>query len=351
MEYSCVDSGSGKCPCHLTEAGQCYACGMLRTGECGCSTQWSGACPYSEFTMNGGRPQPLPLLTPAEVVYHKKYSNKLTVVRLEVSAGFAQQCHRLGTYIMVQIMGYMVPLSVLKSSYAVEKRKFIIGARPYIEVAVQPIGVKTIQMMNPQNKFWSIQGPFYGGLQSVGKLDTGKPLLVIAKGTAVTPFLNIATYLAGDNPTKINLFVDDDKLTAEFIEDYIQNAGKSDGKHRNTGTGKIRFNYIDLAEDMETIVSMVNMYDQIMFLASPYYTNQVIRRLRESGRLTASVIGKGQSGIAAGSNVFGSTGKCLVVANHANICCGLGVCGSCSHTDKDGQTVKKCKCIEGGIFQ
>lgn len=342
MEYNCVDRGSGKCPCHLTEAGQCYACGMLRTGECGCSTQWNGSCPYSEFTMNGNRPQPLPRLTPAEVVYHKKYSSNLTVVRLEVSAGFAQQCHRLGTYIMAQIMGYMVPLSVLSSSYAVEKRRFVIGPRPYIEVAVQPIGVKTIQMMNPLNKFWSIQGPFYGGLQSIGKLDSSKPLLVIAKGTAVAPFLNIATYLTGDNPTKINLFIDDDKLTAEFIDDYIRNAGKAKGKPQNTATGKIRFNYIDLAEDMETVLSMANMYDQLMFLASPYYTNLLIRRMRENGRISLSEM---QNGAAA------AKGRCLVVANHANICCGLGICGSCSHTDKDGQTVKRCKCIEGGLFQ
>lgn len=349
MDYNCADRGSVKCPCHLTTAGQCYACGMLRTGECGCSTQWNGSCPYSEFVMNGSRPQPLPILTPAEVVYQKKYSANLTVVRLEVPAGFAQQCHRLGTYIMAQIMGYMVPLSVLKSSYAVEKRRFLIGPRPYIELAVQPIGVKTMQMVNPLNSFWSIQGPFYSGLQSIGSLDSSKPLLVIAKGTALAPFLNIAANFAGENPAKINLFVDNDKLTSEFVSDYVSVIGEKKGK--DSSRGKIRFNYIDLSSDMEMIMSMLDMYDQIMFLASPYYTNQVIRRLRASGRLTASVIGKGQSGIAAGSNVFGSTGKCLVVANHANICCGLGICGSCSHTDKDGQTVKKCKCIEGGIFQ
>lgn len=64
----------------------------------------------------------MPMLMPAEVVYQKNYSGKLTVVRLEVPAGFAQQCHRLGSYIMAQVMGYMVPLSVLHSSYAVEKK-------------------------------------------------------------------------------------------------------------------------------------------------------------------------------------------------------------------------------------
>lgn len=348
MEYKCVDQGSVKCPCHLTEAGQCYACGMLRTGECGCSTQWSGSCPYSEFVQNGSRAQPLPMLVPAEAVYHKKYSSHLMVVRLEVSAGFAQQCHRLGTYIMAQVMGYMVPLSVLKSSYAVKKRRFIVGERPYIEVAVQPIGVKTMHMVNPLNRFWSIQGPFYGGLQRIGKIDTAKPILVIAKGTALTPFLNIASNLAGDNPTKINLFVDDDKLTPEFVNDYVNNVGK------------LRFNYIDLASDMDMVLSMIDMYDQVMFLASPYYTNQVIRKLRESGKLNtqaakAEAVNAGifaaEHANSVGRGIFAQSGRCLVVANHANMCCGLGMCGSCSHTDKDGITVKKCKCIEGGIFQ
>ena len=181
MEYRCVDRGSKKCPCHLTTSGLCYTCSTLRTGECGCSTLWTVSCPYSEFSMKEGSPQPIPMLMPAEVVYQKNYSSKLTVVRLEVPAGFAQQCHRLGSYIMAQVMGYMVPLSVLHSSYAVEKRRFLIGPRPYIEVAVQPIGLKTMQLVNPLSKFWNIQGPFYSGLQTAGRIDTSKPMLVIAK--------------------------------------------------------------------------------------------------------------------------------------------------------------------------
>ena len=133
--------------------------------------------------------------------------------------------------------------------------------------------------------------------------------------------------LAGENPAKINLFIDDDKITSEFISDYVSKIGA-------------RFNYINLSEDMETALAMLDMYDQIMFLASPYYTNQVIRKLRGNGKLVRSRVEAVQA-----------IGKCLVVANHANMCCGLGICGSCSHTDKDGTTVKECKCMEGGIFQ
>ncbi len=321
MEYRCVDRGSEKCPCHLTTAGQCYACKMLRTGECGCSAQWSGNCPYSELAMNAGVPKPLPRIIPAEIVRRKDYSGKLSVVRLEVPAGFAQQCHRLGSYIMAQAMGYMVPLSVLRSSYAVEKRKFVIGPRPYIEVAVQPAGLKTMQLANPLSKFWSIQGPFYSGLQTAGKIDLTKPMLVIAKGTAIAPFLNVARLLAGENPARINLFIDDDKVTGEFIADYVSGIGT-------------RFNYIDLAKDMDTALALLDMYEQIFFLASPYYTNQVIRKLRGKDKI-----------IKNRAEAVRSIGKCLVVANHANMCCGLGICGSCSHTDAEGVTVKKCKCM------
>ena len=181
----------------------------------------------------------MPILMPAEVVYQKNYSSKLTVVRLEVPAGFAQQCHRLGSYIMAQVMGYMVPLSVLHSSYAVEKRRFLIGPRPYIEVAVQPIGLKTMQLANPLSKFWNIQGPFYSGLQTAGRIDTSKPMLVIAKGTALAPFLNVARVLAGENPEKINLFIDDDKITSEFISDYVSKIGTRPGS-RYRGSGRSR---------------------------------------------------------------------------------------------------------------
>ena len=36
----------------------------------------------------------------------------------------------------------------------------------------------------------------------------------------------------------------------------------------------------------------------------------------------------------------------VIYPNHANICCGLGLCGACSHTDADGVTVRACKCSE-----
>lgn len=41
---------------------------------------------------------------------------------------------------------------------------------------------------------------------------------------------------------KINLFIDDDKITSEFISDYVSKIGT-------------RFNYINLSEDMETALA------------------------------------------------------------------------------------------------
>lgn len=34
----------------------------------------------------------------------------------------------------------------------------------------------------------------------------------------------------------------------------------------------------------------------------------------------------------------------IIAPNHANMCCGEGICGACSYTDKDGVTVRRCKC-------
>jgi hypothetical protein len=34
----------------------------------------------------------------------------------------------------------------------------------------------------------------------------------------------------------------------------------------------------------------------------------------------------------------------VMLANHSNMCCGMGICGSCSYVDEAGKTVRKCKC-------
>ena len=118
MEYRCVDVGTEKCPCILMEAGQCYTCRMCRDGVCACGESWRGSCPYTTWLQQGGRIQDAPRVSEALILSVREYAPHLSVVTLSVPRGLAQRCRTLGTYIIVESLGWHIPLSVLRSTYA-----------------------------------------------------------------------------------------------------------------------------------------------------------------------------------------------------------------------------------------
>ena len=309
MEYKCVDRGSARCPCALMEAGQCYTCTMSRKGKCDCSVDWQGVCPYNEFLQGGSVPAikgGLPEEFAAEVLEIRKYSEQLAVVRLGVGRGFARRCSLPGSFVMASVLGCRVPLSVLRTGW---------GPGGWIEIAVQPAGPKTKELLkscldrgeqNPGKLscLWKISGPFEAGLLNRERLREGEPLTVITKGTAIAPFINMREGFLKEK--QIKLLVDDDKLTEDFLADYLADCS---------------WEKVSLTEDEEKILAAIDGADQVMLLASPYYTERFLGMRPER---------KGD----------------IITANHANMCCGAGICGACSYTDKDGVTVRRCKCID-----
>ena len=287
MEYKCVDAGSRRCPCQLMKAGQCYVCTMSRTGKCTCGRNWEGVCPYTEYVVNGLKSGGLLKTFRARVLEVVSYSEQLKVVTLEVPAGFAQQCRAAGSFVLAESLGCKVPLSVLRTGTAA------------VELAVQPAGPKTMDLLDPERSEWEISGPFEAGLSGGHKLRKDEPLLVIAKGTAVAPYVNLAQSLNG------KLMIDGDKLTEDFLQEYV-------------GTD---YEQICLGDEMDRAAAAIDSYSQVMFLASPYYTEKILEMRPERK-------------------------DDIITANHANMCCGVGICGACSCTDKDGVAVRRCKCRE-----
>ena len=235
MEYRCVDVGSEKCPCILMEVGQCYTCRMCRDGVCACGESWRGSCPYTTWLQQGGCAQEAPRVSEASILAVREYAPHLSVVTLSVPRGLAQRCRALGAYIIVESLGWQIPLSVLRSTYAAGTASHTTpaaastaGAAPagsastdiqsasiktdtdlipasafppvidatgggQIEIAIQPIGPKSRALLQDLTTPWRIRGPFYGGLTALGSgvLHPADPLLVIAKGTAIAPFINM----------------------------------------------------------------------------------------------------------------------------------------------------------------
>ena len=401
MEYRCVDVGSEKCPCILMEAGQCYTCRMCRDGVCACGESWRGSCPYTTWLQQGGCAQEAPRVSEASILAVREYAPHLSVVTLSVPRGLAQHCRTLGTYIIVESLGWQIPLSVLRSTYAAGTASHTTpaaastaGAAPagsastsgsastdiqsasiktdtdlipasafpsaidaagggQIEIAIQPIGPKSRALLQDLTAPWRIRGPFYGGLTALGSgaLHPADPLLVIAKGTAIAPFINmlerfcragtqdISTACQTQSLTPgLRLLIDADKLTADFLTDYLKT---QDGQ-------SIPWQPIRLASEMERAAALIAESRQTLFLASPYYAAQAKKAFLKSAAFDgAARVQHSTCGLKAREDAISQAqNRCLLLPNHANICCGIGICGACSETDSDGVTMRKCKCVQ-----
>ena len=401
MEYRCVDVGSEKCPCILMEAVQCYTCRMCRDGVCACGESWRGSCPYTTWLQQGGCAQEAPRVSEASILAVREYAPHLSVVTLSVPRGLAQRCRALGAYIIVESLGWQIPLSVLRSTYAAGTASHTTpaaastaGAAPagsastsgsastdiqsasiktdtdlipasavpsaidaagggQIEIAIQPIGPKSRALLQDLTAPWRIRGPFYGGLTALGSgvLHPADPLLVIAKGTAIAPFINMLERFcqagtqdistAGQTQSLtpgLRLLIDADKLTADFLTDYLKTQeGQS-----------IPWQPIRLASEMERAAALIAESRQTLFLASPYYAAQAKKAFLKSAAFDgAAHVQDSSCGLKAREDAISQArNRCLLLPNHANICCGIGICGACSETDGDGVTMRKCKCVQ-----
>ena len=306
MNYKCADRGGLRCPCILMAAGQCYTCSMVRDGRCDCSENWQGVCPYNEFLQGGMQVCGAAEEFAVPIIETKHYSQQLTVLTLLVPVGFAQRCKEAGSFVTVSSMGFRVPLSVLRAGDAEAKVSGTAGPWGEIRLAIQPTGPKTKELikLNSGQKV-KIAGPFVTGLAGADCLDMTEgdgsfDFLVVARGTAVAPFLNIKERFG----EKSVIMVDNEKLPAAFLDDYM---------------GDIRYEIIRLPDDEGKVLAAVDRCHRAMLLLSPYYVERILKLRHER---------KGD----------------IIFPNHANMCCGSGVCGACSFTDGDGITVRRCKC-------
>ena len=390
MEYRCVDVGSEKCPCVLMEAGQCYTCRMCRDGVCACGESWRGSCPYTTWLQQGGCAQEAPRVSEASILAVREYAPHLSVVTLSVPRGLAQRCRTLGAYIIVESLGWQIPLSVLRSTYtagaashttpaaastsgsastdiqsaSIKTDTDLIPASAFpsaidvagggqIEIAIQPIGPKSRALLQDLTAPWRIRGPFYGGLTALGSgvLHPADPLLVIAKGTAIAPFINMLERFCQAGTQDIStacqtqslasglrLLIDTDKLTADFLTDYLRT---QDGQ-------LIPWQPIRLASEMERAAALIAESRQTLFLASPYYAAQAKKAFLKSAAFDgAARVQDSTCGLKDREDAISQVqNRCLLLPNHANICCGIGICGACSETDGDGVTMRKCKCVQ-----
>ena len=144
----------------------------------------------------------------------------------------------------------------------------------------------------------------------------GKDLktLIITKGIGIAPGI-LASHEFRQRGS-VDMIVDTEKISEALIDDYLD-----DGNGmllRLSLTGKS-------SEKQLTDIMQKKQYDNVILLASDYYIDTI-------GRITKKILPAAD----------------LAVSNNFRICCGEGLCGSCSIDASGGDTIKMCKCQMNG---
>ena len=317
MNYLCTDRGSSRCPCRLMDAGQCYTCTMEETGLCSCEEKagWQGVCPYTEWMQQGMecRNRPVHQLRSCPVEWVKDWGGNLYVVCLAVPVGLAEACRQPGTFLMAEALGWRTPLSILRTRAAEKTGQ--------VEILLKVTGPKTRQLLRltePGEPEWRIAGPYTNGLLNMER-HRGKtpwPGLVIARGAAAAPFFHYlderrqADGLENSEGIPV-VYLDRASLPEEFTEEYMEGIS-------------FERTALDDPEDRSKMAERIRMQgaDNTALLVSNWFWGRLLTDFSEEEQAM------------------------VVYPNSANLCCGEGVCGACSHTDKDGVTVRLCKCAE-----
>lgn len=307
---NCVDAGSENCPCYLAVTGDCLVCSRLQ-GKDYCNCDWRGVCIYNEF-IQGNRKVNNPRRDfEARIAERKFYMEDLVVYILDVGKGFAMKASRPGSYLFVKASGaisfYDIPISVMKAD--VEKGQ--------VHLAIKIISTKTKALLAEESKL-VLRGPYRNGVHGISSIVKKKgkdhKTLIIAKGIGVAPGILASCEL--QQRGSVDMVIDTDKISQSLIDDYLED-----------GNGLIR--YLSLtgknSEKQLTNIMKKNPYDNVILLVSDYYIDLI-------GRMIKKVLPAAD----------------LAVSNNFRICCGEGLCGSCSIDTSGGSTIKMCKCQLNG---
>ena len=309
MDFSsrdCIDVGTENCPCFLAATGDCLVCSRLQ-GKEACDCSWKGVCIYNEFVHGGRRVNNPRQDFEAPIVEKKVYMEDLVVFVLDVGKGFALKADRPGAYLFVRAPGmerfYDLPVSVLWSD--LEKGQ--------IHIAVKIFSGKSKVLRDTKEKML-LRGVYRNGVLGVKaflrrEIPGGKVLL-LSRGIGAAPALHTAEFLSGR--CQVDMIMDTGKITESLIADYDMS---------ESGFRK----YLSFADpvDQEDIRRLLKTggYGSVGVFASDYY-------IQTLGRVVREVLPKAE----------------LAVSNNFRLCCGEGICGSCSFSDPQGNTLRMCKC-------
>ncbi|WP_163195441.1 sulfide/dihydroorotate dehydrogenase-like FAD/NAD-binding protein [Clostridium thermarum] len=305
----CIDAGTEYCPCHLAQVGECILCSQL-SGKTFCDCiNWKGVCIYQEYVWNGNKAKNQRKNYFCKVLKKEIIDNKVIIFTLLTSHKIAQDLMHPGSYIFMRspktTQFYDTPISIMDVN----------TEENWIKVAIEIKGIKTKSIDTVQeNENMLIRAPFWNGIFGLKNVYSAKDglSLVIARGIGQAPMVPVLRKLYS-NRNQLIVVLDNGNYRSNFVSEYLS---MYDCKVINCKT----LEKGELTDELKEIIDRAIEEDKVNLIhcdGADILNFKVIEYVNDRVK----------------------TASC----NNARMCCGEGVCGSCSARYK-GHVVKRlCK--------
>ena len=308
----CIDAGTEFCPCHLAESGECILCSQLQGSHfCDC-LNWKGVCIYQELHDNGNKAKEQRKTYTCKVCEKILYPDDVLLIKFEAPHKLVIDLARPGSFIFIRSeenVYFDVPISILESD--IEK--------DIISIMIEIRGIKTKQLLNIESGGnITIRGPYWNGVFGLKNIRKQKnnEALVIARGIGMAPMMPVIDRLV-ENGNTVTLYVSEwlDKLNIVPQEMNLIEKGELSPEGKVAIKSIVKYNNISL----------------IHIAGADILTYSVIDFLDSLDRQDID----------------------LSCCNNFKMCCGEGVCGSCTARFAGHRVKRFCKVQASprGIFE
>ncbi|CUN50445.1 sulfide/dihydroorotate dehydrogenase-like FAD/NAD-binding protein [Sarcina ventriculi] len=314
MKYEmidCIDAGSEFCPCHLAEEGECILCSQLN-GRCFCDCRnWKGVCIYQEFKNNGDKAKEGRKTFDCEIVELNFLEDELVCLKVKANHKLCLDLSVPGSFIFIKTkdnLYFDIPISIMESNCDENTLMMMVEIR----------GIKTKRLLNLSlGEHIGIRGPYFNGVFGIKTINSifDKNILVLVRGIGEAPALPVIKKLLLQN-NKINLVLDKSPFKNSYIKNYLD-TNQIDIEEANI------IDKGNLSEEVKKIINLAidNHISLIHCAGADILTYNVINYLDDLNREDINI-------------------SCC---NNSKMCCGEGVCGSCTARFAGHKVKRLCK--------
>ena len=274
---------------------------------------WKGVCIYHEFINNGSKSKEGRKTYNCLVKETKLYENDVLLIRFEVPHKLAIDLVKAGSFIFIRPdadnIYFDVPISILESD--IESN--------IVSIMIEIRGIKTKNLLEIKDgETITIRGPYWNGVFGLNNLNsqTNNNVLVLARGIGMAPMIPVIRKLSLNN-NNINLILDNTPYKDNYVKDYLD---EYDVKINN----EILIDKGELSDESKIIIKkLINEKDikYIHVAGADILTVKLIEYLNSIDRKDIK----------------------LSCCNNIKMCCGEGICGSCTVRFSGHRVKRFCK--------